>query len=56
MTKQVEAKESLLAEELLTLEKAQKELYETKMMLEKFNYRSKNLDEILEVDSKDPGK
>lgn len=56
MTNYVEANESLLAEELLTLEKAQKELYKTKMMIEKFNYRSKKLDEILAVGRKDPRK
>lgn len=56
LIKQVEAKESLFAEEQIKLEKTQKELDATKLMLKKFNTSSDKLDEILVGGRRDPTK
>lgn len=47
LTKEIEAKESMLTEELENLVMAQKELETSKLMLEKFNTNSRKLDKIL---------
>ncbi|KAH1115627.1 hypothetical protein J1N35_009005, partial [Gossypium stocksii] len=50
----VEAKESLIAEELANFVKVKKELVGIKLMLEKFNTRSNKLNEILTARKKEP--
>ncbi|KAH1092189.1 hypothetical protein J1N35_019446 [Gossypium stocksii] len=56
LLKQVEAKETLLAEEHNKLAKVKKELIENKLMREKFNSNNNKLDEILEARRRDPSK